>query len=321
MRLTAIGAVGLLTVAAATSTLGSAVPLGIGGGSGDHRAVVARWDGHVVEPGEEVAGLQEEARSSIETWRRFAERRGYRIDLDTTQRIMVVSDAERFAQFSTSAAIVERVLDELGPLVTPSAEPLVLLRAHSDEDIITATRAAAALGLSARLGAFVETGTLRDKRSVDARLAEGIVRTALAIDAPFLSEWMIDGLASSIAEDATGRAIVDGQAVTLRSVQNDVARAHRNDARGGIDLLAITGANGDGDSAPLEAEAMVLMTCTREHYEDELPPLLTELGDRRPSASTGKYRQEEEAFVQHFGLTALDDLQRALVEGRRFRRE
>ncbi len=114
-----------------------------------------------------------------------------------------------------------------------------------------------------------------------------------------------------MAAEVTGRAIVDGKAVSLRSVQNAVAKSHKRNSRATVDLLAISGSA--SDEGPMQADAMVLLSFLGE---GTLTEIVSELGQRGTSRPVGKYRQEEEALQSHLGPTALRDLQRLLKRGR-----
>lgn len=280
--------------------------------AGNGSAPVVRWDGQAISQDEDVRGLKGTSRTTLEGWRRFAERRGYRVDLDESQRVIVISDAERFESFASSERIVERVLEqleELGP--TTDVAPLVLLRARNADDAESAEKAAPHFGLSSRLEIFEETGSLRDVRAVNARLAESVARAHLNEHQPFLSDWMVDGICSLVAEEATGRAIVDGKAVTLRSVLSSVAKEHKRDRDFTIDLLEISGSA--GEEGPMQAEAMAVVSFLGE---DVLNAIVPELGQRDVSQATSKVRQEEEVLISHLGKTVLQDLQRSLKRGK-----
>ncbi|WP_145198963.1 hypothetical protein [Planctomycetes bacterium Poly30] len=280
--------------------------------AGGGNAPVVRWDGQAISQDDEVRGLKGTSRRTLEAWRRFAERRGYRVDLDASQRVIVISDAERFESFASSERVVERVMEQLEELgATSDAAPLVLLRASTTEDVEDAKKGASLLGLGHRLEVFEETGTLRDVRAVNARLAESVARAHLNDHQPYLSEWMVDGIASLVAEEATGRAIIDGKAVSLRTVLGSVSKAHKHDQQHTIDLLKISGAG--SDDGPMEAEAMAVMSFLGEEI---LHTIVPELGQRDVSQASSKVRVEEEALLSHMGKTALQDLQRSLMRGK-----
>lgn len=283
------------------------------------RAAVVRWDGRVVEKDEQVRGLRPTARETVETWRKFAEVRGYRVDLDETQRVVVVSDAERFQRFSPSATIVDRTLAALAPFSSPSDVPMVVLRASDDEDGRTATTAAEALGFDGQLHVYVEAGTRADRRAVDARLAEAIARQQLRLDEPFLSEWMADGLASYVAEETTGRAIVGDEARTLRSVQSELERSIDGNKSWQVSLYEVSGVQIEGATEPREAEALAIVAFLAEHHGDAMTRVVAQLGRTEPTEGRPKYREEERALEQHVGKSVLDELSRALREGRSYR--
>lgn len=279
-------------------------------GGGNTPAV--RWDGHAVSQDDHVRGLRESSRRTMETWRQFAERRGYRVDLDETQRVIVISDSERFESFASSERIVDRALDRMEEFEnTVDAGPLVVLRARSADDAAVALQGATALGVNQRLEIFEETGSLKDVRAVNARLAETVVRTHLHEHQPFLSDWMVDGISSLVAAEVTGRAMVDGKAVSLRSVLSQVSRAHKHDLDLTINLMEIGGQAGDGTI--MEAEAMAVISFLDD---DILSTIVPELGQRGVSGQTAKFRQEEEALLSHVGKTALQDLQDSLERGK-----
>lgn len=294
------------------------------GSGGSSRATerstpVAHWDTHVVEPGSEVRGLNETARESIERWRTFAEKRGYRIDLDPSQRILVLSDEERFEKFSGSMAIIERVLDETEAITGPRKAPAVILRASGSKDKETARTAADALGFGGQVFTLVEKGTLRERRAVDARLAEAVVRAELSLHLPFLSEWMADGIASTLAEECTGRAIIDGHALTLHAAQSKVSRAAKKAGRHSVNLLAISGTQESHDGGPMEAEAMAVMAYLRRYQGQAFNRAISELGSSAPIGQTAKYKDEERAIRRHSGIDGLNEIERALQKGRSYR--
>lgn len=293
---------------------------GSGGSSGATKrsAPVAHWDTHAVEPGSDLRGLNDAARESIEQWRTFAEKRGYRIDLDPSQRILVLSDGERFENFSGSMAIIERVLDETDALTGPRKTPAVILRAKESKDKETARKAADALGFGGQVFTLLEKGSLKDRRAVDARLAEAVVRAELSLHLPFLSEWMADGLASALAEECTGRAIIDGDALTLRTTQSRVSKAAKKADRYSVNLLEISGTDGSQGEL-MEAEAMAVMAYLREYQGQAFAATLSQLGSSAPIGRTAKYKDEERAIRRHCGLDALSEIERALRKGRTYR--
>lgn len=300
------GSAGVVSAAQEARAVGAA-----GGG-----IAVAHWDGIEIARDGDVPGLHPIARESIERWRRFAENRGYRIDLDGTQRVLVISDRERFRNMSRSLAIVEGALAATEALTGPREAPVMLLRASCEEDAETARKASDALGFGGHVFTHVETGSLRERRAVDARLAEAVVRAELALHAPFLSAWMVDGLASSIAEDTTGRALVDDEPVVLSSVQLTVARRARTRDRQRVDLLELSGVAPGEAVTPREDEALVVMAYLRREHGDVLPDLVTDLGHGEPRAGRAKYLDEEDALRRHCGLAALEEIEAALRKGR-----
>ncbi len=275
-------------------------------------APVVRWDGQPVPQDDEVRGLSDASRDSIETWRRFAERRGYRVDLDRSQRVLVISSAERFGSFASSERVIDRVLDRMEPFEGMNAGgPLVVLRAMETGDAEDAINGAHLLEVNHRLEVFEETGSRKDVRAVDARLAEAICRAHTAEHQPFISDWMADGLASLVAADVTGRAIVDGEAVSLRDVRKAVAKDHKDDSNDTLDVAAAQGrATG---TRLLEAEALVALSFLDE---DTLPLIVSELGQRGEPQIVAKSSQEKEVFTFHIGENGLKDLQRSLKRGK-----
>lgn len=289
-------------------------------GFGKHRTTVAHWDGHAIFQDEAVSGLSEPAKRTVERWRQFAENRGYRIDLSEGQQAIVVSDAERFESISGSMAIVERVLAETDRFTGQYETPLVLLRASNVEDAETARRASDAMGFGSDVFTIVETGTRSDRRSVDARLAESLVTARLSIHAPGLSAWMVDGLSSAISEATTGRAIIDGELETLRSVQSDVSRSFKKEKVRKLDLLAISGVVPNEETAPQQDVAMALMAFLMEHETDGLPTIVSDLGGTSATGASAKYVAEEVALRRHCGIAAMTELADALTRGRSYRR-
>ncbi|MEE2939531.1 MAG: hypothetical protein VX460_04020 [Planctomycetota bacterium] len=287
---------------------------------GEKRLAVAHWDGIEVSPDAEVPGLGEQARESIERWRTFAERRGYRVDLDEGQRVLLVSDSERFQNASRSLAIVESVLERTAAFAGPRETPVTILRASNETDASTARVAADGLGFGGHVFVYVETGSLRERRAVDARLAEAVVRAELTVHAPFLSEWMADGLASAIANETTQRGIVRGEAKTLVSVQSSVSKIARDRDRRSVDLAEVSGVEAGEESAPREGEAMAIVSFLRRHHETEFSDLVIELGTTKPDRDRPKYRDEEDALRRHCGLGALEEIELALRKGRAYRR-
>jgi hypothetical protein len=275
-------------------------------------APVVRWDGQPVPADDDVRGLNDTSRDSIETWRRFAERRGYRVDLDESQRVLVISSAERFGSFASSERVIERTLEQMEPFTGMGSEgPLVVLRAMESGDAEDAITGADLLEVNHRLEVFEETGTRRDVRAVDARLAEAICRAHTAEHQPFLSDWMADGLASLMAAEVTGRAIVDGEAVSLRDVRSSVARAHKKDHDKELDISAIGGRiTGTGLQ---EAEAMVVLSYLTDDLRQDI---VMELGQQGQPQVVAKSSQETEVFTYHIGRTGLRDMQQSLKRGK-----
>lgn len=289
-------------------------------GTGEKSLPVAHWDGIEVTPGAEIPGLEEQARQSIERWRTFAERRGYRVDLDEGQRVLLVSDSERFQNVSRSLAIVESVLERTSAFTGPRKTPVTILRASEEDDASTARVAADGLGFGGHVFVYVETGSLRERRAVDARLAEAVVRAELTVHAPFLSEWMADGIASAIANEATERAIVRGEVESFRSVQSSVTKIARKRDRRSVDLFEVSGVEVGKETAPREAEAMAIVAYLRKHHEAAFPELVVELGTNEPAQGRAKYRDEEDALRRHCGLGALEEIELALRKGRAYRK-
>lgn len=307
-----LGAGGVLTADAQAAT----ASLSTSNGSG--RAVVARWDGQVIEAGEEVRGLRAEAREIIETWRTFAEKRGYRVDLDASQRVVVVSNSDRFRQYTGSATVVERTLEALRPFTSASETPIVVLRAASAADLAMVTKAATALGIAERLHGYVEEGGRSNRRAVDARLSEAITHLSLTVEDPFLSDWMTDGLASVVAESTTGRAMVNGKAVTLKTVQKEVADSVDEGFK--VDLHAISGVKPNAKSVkPDEAKAFAMMAFLKKHHSDHLPSIVSDLGRNQTPEGRAKYVEEERTMLRIAGLNVFNEAREALQQGTRYR--
>ncbi|MGB0333300.1 MAG: hypothetical protein ACPGPE_15930, partial [Planctomycetota bacterium] len=179
-----------------------------------------RWDGKLINDDERRRdALGAATRVAISRWYDFASRRGYRIDLDQDQRVVLLSDAERFERFSTSSALVERTVRSLAPFLSPGSEPVVILRATSKTDLATALKGARALEFDGQFGAYLEEGNATARREVDARLVEAVAAKIMSTEQPFLSRWMTDGIASFVAERSSSRALIHGELRTLRSVQ------------------------------------------------------------------------------------------------------
>lgn len=281
---------------------------------------VAHWDGQEIFEGAEVPGLADPARECIERWRTFAERRGYRVDLDESQRVLVISDRDRFQNMSRSLAIVERVLERTEAYTGPRESPVMILRASNERDASTARVAADGLGFGGHVFTHVETGTLRERRAVDARLAEAVVRAELALHAPHLSEWMADGLASTIAEEATERGVIDGEAESFRAIQSKVSKDARKRDRRSVDLLEVSGVQPDEIVEPRQAEAMAIVAYLRKYHGTELRDIVADLGTTEPETGRAKYRDEEDALRRHCGLGALEEIELALRKGRSYRK-
>ncbi|MEM8713859.1 MAG: hypothetical protein AAGG01_23190 [Planctomycetota bacterium] len=275
-------------------------------------AAVVRWDGRLVHQGDSVNGMRATARETVETWRRFGERRGYRVDLDESQRVVVISDSDRFGSFVASERVIERTLrrlDDFQGLADP--RPIVLLRASNADDAFDAEFGAEALGVNNGLTVFEEYGTRRDVRSVEARLAETLVKGYLAEHQPHLSDWFADGLASLISEEVTGRALIDEEPVTARSVRIAVSARQRRAGWETLDLLRVLGVRNDFQIQ--EGEAMMILNLLDG---DLLETLVAELGQREVPASTAKSTVEREVFMSHLGEDAMRQLQTGLVNGR-----
>lgn len=281
------------------------------------KGTVARWDGVEIPSGGEVSGLGDAARETVEEWRAFAEENGYRIDVEESQRVVVVSYAERFPKITSSLAIVENVLEATEPFAADRADPIVLVRAANDDDLARAETLVESSEARSSVYAIVEEGNRRERRAVDARLAELLVGARLDGSSPDLSTWMQDGMASAIAVATTGRALIDGEARTFRSVQSDVARRFKENDVKRLDILEISGARPGEADAPLEAEAMVLMTFLLKHYGNELPAIVRDLGRSREQGA--KFEAEERALRRHCGIAALVEIAEGIAKGRRYR--
>lgn len=288
--------------------------------AGEKGLAVAHWDGIEVVPGDGISGLGKQARESIERWRTFAERRGYRIDLDESQRVLLVSNSERFQNVSRSLAIVDGALQRTAAFTGPRETPITILRASNEVDASTARVAADGLGFGGHVFMYVETGSFRERRAVDARLAEAVVHAELTLHAPFLSEWMADGLASAIANETTQRGIIGGEPKTFRNVQSKVSKTARARDRRSVDLFEVSGVEAGEKAAPLEAEAMTIVSFLRKHHEAAFRDLVIELGTNEPAQGRAKYRDEEDALRRHCGLGALEEIELALRKGRAYRK-
>ena len=246
------------------------------------------WDGVEIFPGAEIPAWRSGAR--VDRARRtFAERRGYRVDLDGSQRIVLVSDDERFRNVSRSLAIVESVLARTAAFTGPRETPITIFRASNEDDAQTARVAADGLGFGGHVFVHVETGTLRERRAVDARLAEAVVRAELTAHAPF--RRMADGIASAIANETTERGIVCGEAESFRSVQSSVSRTARKRDRRSVDLFEVSGV-APGEEAALEAEAMAIVAFLRKHHETAFADIVVQLGaNARPGRASTTMRR------------------------------
>ena len=248
----------------------------------------------------------------VERWEVFAENRGYRLDFDDGDRILTVSDEERFEIFKPSEVVISRTLKALAPLIGEQKEPLVILRATNDDDAETARVASEAFGFGHRVFVFIETGTLTDRRAVDARLAEAVVRAELKLFAPQLGEWIADGIASTIAEDVTGRAMIDGEAVTMKEVVRRMKRAHRKDEAKELDVFKVSGRWPHEETQPMEAESMCIAMHLLTEHEEAVPKLIDTLGhtEKTPGVSTSSIEARE--LERAMGKEALVELKDVL---------
>jgi len=308
MGLFATLATGLLLAGAPAST--SAAPPT----AAADRAAPIFWGGEPVTV--DARGLTPPARAMIERWERFAARRGYRLDLDESQRILTVSDADRFAEFAHSEVTIARALEALEPFVGEQSGPLVLLRASSEDDATDARIASDALGFGDRVFVALETTTLAQRREADARLAELVARAELDLFAPLLSEWMADGIASHVAVEATGRALVDGELRTMRQVRARVERERRRDERVELDLLEMSGRSPGRAARPMEADALCVIAFLMTEHEGAMPRIVGHLGTAQGSRGEAKSSQEARELRTAAGLAILSDLQAALRAGR-----
>lgn len=280
-------------------------------------AAEVRWDGRLINDDEERRGaLSAATRVAIGRWHEFASRRGYRIDVDEAERVILLSDAERFQRFSTSAALVDRTVRSLEAFTSPGAKPVILLRASTPQDRDTALRGARALDVDQHLCAYVEDATPSERRKADARLVEALVTQIFESEQPYLSNWMVDGIASFVAERSSGRALIDGEARTLRSVQQGVAqRASREGWT--LDLFEL---NGGEDGGPvMEAEAIAIIGFLHRYHEAALGAIVSELGHHQPEADRPDHELETRAFARHLGLAGKGEIERALTKGRSYR--
>ena len=286
-------------------------------GDTSRRGTVAHWDGLEIFANEKVSGLSDGARESIEAWRGFAEDHGYRIDIDESQRVVVVSDAERFPKITSTLAIVENVLEATEPFAVDLANPIILVRAANEEDRKRADAVVESFETNESVFTMIEDGTRRERRAVEARLAEALVGARLEGSSPDISTWMRDGLASAISAETTGRALIDGEVETFRSVQSDVTRRFKDADVKRLDILEISGVRPGEADAPLEAEAMVLVAFLMKHYEAEFHAIVRDLGRSREIGA--KYEAEERALRRHCGLAALVEIAEGIAKGRRYR--
>lgn len=284
----AIAAAGLAAGVAASA---SAAPL-----SGTNRA----------EPAKAAAPTM------VERWATFAENRGYRIDFDDSKRVMTVSDSDRFEVFTPSSIVIRCTLEAMEPYLADTNEPMVVLRASNEDDAQTARDASDALGFGHRVLVFVETGTFAERRAVDARLSEAIVAAELARSMPRLSEWVADGLASAIAQDITGRAIIDGESMTTSQLRSCVARTYKKDAATKLDVTRISGRKPWEETAPLEAEAARCFDYLLETYPEEIPALVRDLGGIDPKPGVSRSETEDRLIDRTLGTSVRAELMDAL---------
>ena len=276
-----------------------------------------RWDGKLINDDERRRdALGAATRVAISRWYDFASRRGYRIDLDQDQRVVLLSDAERFKRFSTSSALVERTVRSLAPFLSPGSEPVVILRATSETDLATAQKGARALEFDGQFSAYLEEGDATARREVDARLVEAVASKIMSTEQPFLSRWMTDGIASFVAERSSSRALIQGELRTLRSVQREVSR-RSSDEGWELDLFQLNG--GMDADAVMQAEAMAIIAFLFRHHEAALGSIVADLGHHEPDESRPRYEAEQRAFDHHLGLAGRDEIARALQKGRDYR--
>lgn len=275
-----------------------------------------RWDGRLINDDEaRRSALGAATRVAISRWHEFATRRGYRIDVDQDERVVLLSDSQRFKRFSTSAALVDRTVSSLAPFTSPGAKPVVVLRASVEDDLNTALKGARALDVDQHLHAYLEDGGRTARREVDARLVEALVQELLASQQPYLSDWITDGIASFVAERSSSRAMVGGEARTLRSVQQDVSQRASEDGWE-LDLFLLNGGAG-GDV--MEAEAMAIVAFLHRYHENALGAIVAELGHTQPAEGQPSAELEQRAFARHLGLAGLDQVSEALKKGRNYR--
>ena len=110
------------------------------------------------------------------------------------------------------------------------------------------------------------------------------MRAELTAHAPFLSEWMADGIASAIANEATERAIVRGEVESFpeRSIERFTKTARKRDRRS-VDLFEVSGVEVGKEAAPREAEAMAIVAFLRKHHETAFPDIVVQLGTNEPA--------------------------------------
>jgi len=276
-----------------------------------------RWDGKVINEDEQRRNaLGAATRVAISRWHDFATRRGYRIDVDRDQRVVLLSDHERFQRFSTSAALVERTIRSLAPFMSPGAEPVVILRATSQRDLDTALKGSRALDVDQNFDGYLEDGDATARREVDARLVECIASEIISAEQPFLSRWMTDGIASLVSERSSSRALIHGELRTLRSVQQEVSK--RASVTGWeLDLFRLNG--GMDADAVMQAEAMAIIAYLFRYQEAALGSIVTDLGHNQPDETRPSYEAEHRALDQHLGLAGRDEIARALKKGRDYR--
>ncbi len=276
-----------------------------------------RWDGKLINEDERRRqALGAATRVAISRWHDFATRRGYRIDVDQDQRVVLLSDRDRFQRFSTSGALVERTVRSLAPFMSPGAEPVVILRATSQRDLDTALKGSRALDVDQNFDGYLEDGDATARREVDARLVECIASEIMRAEQPFLSRWMTDGIASLVSERSSSRALIHGDLRTLRSVQQEVSK--RASTTGWeLDLFRLNG--GMDADAVMQAEAMAIIAYLFRYQGAALGLIVADLGHHQPDDTRPNYEAEERAFDHHLGLAGRDEIARALKKGRDYR--
>ncbi len=276
-----------------------------------------RWDGRLINDDERRrSALGTATRVAISRWHDFASRRGYRIDVDQDQRIVLLSDATRFKRFSTSAALVERAVESLAPFMSPGSEPSIILRASTQQDLDTALKGARALDVDQHFSAFLEDGDATERRVVDARLVESVVSEIFKAEQPHLSRWMTAGIANLVAERSSSRALIQGELRTLRSVQQEVSK-RASEAGWELDLFRING-GADAD-AVLEAEAMAIVAFLYRYHEPALASIVADIGHYESDEGQPGGEAELRALSRHLGPAGLDEIANALRKGRHYR--